>query len=155
MEDRFRFRFWHNEYKKLVPVYQLAWELEEGLCIYHAPIVPNENWTQSNNTNENCVLGMPSNTIIKSKLSDGILEQCIGEVDDNGNPIYENDILRLEDNEGELEEDCFYTSAVGRFGEVDIRGQEYDSAYLDCYYGFNTCEVIGNIHENKELLKND
>lgn len=71
-----------------------------------------------------------------------IVEQSTGSKDKNGKIIYEGDIIRVEDN------NCLITwdndnarYNVGGYGEI---------AYLN----YNEIEVIGNIHENAELVEN-
>ena len=72
---------------------------------------------------------------------DYVLEQCTGLKDKNGKLIYEGDIVLVEDNKCPIEwesENARY-NVVG-YGEI---------AYLN----YNDIEVIGNIHENPELLE--
>ena len=72
--------------------------------------------------------------------------------------IYESDILRVTDEDGES-----YVATVKWFGDeyypaFDLKGvpatRFYDANALSTIFnsGFETCEVIGNIHENTELL---
>lgn len=71
------------------------------------------------------------------------IEFCIGLKDKNDKLIYDKDIIRVEDN------NCLVTwdndnarYNVSGYGEI---------AYLN----YNEIEIIGNIHENPELLENE
>ena len=91
-----------------------------------------------------------------------VVEQYIGLHDKNRQEIYESDILRVtagEDGES-------YIATVKWFGDVDwpafdLEGipvaWNYDANALATIFnsGVETCEVIGNIYENYELLEED
>lgn len=86
---------------------------------------------------------------------DYIVEQCTGLKDKNGRLIYEGDILEVSHPEGEKE-----THAVEWCGDSDYPA--FDLPYLgqqvDCNglsWALAECEVkvVGNIHENPELLE--
>lgn len=71
-----------------------------------------------------------------------IVEQCTGLKDKNGKLIYEGDIILVEDKYKcpiEWEAENARYNVIG-YGEI---------AYLN----YNEIEVIGNIHENPELLE--
>lgn len=79
-----------------------------------------------------------------------IIEQCTSLKDKNGKLIYDGDIVRTSGN---------YQEGVYKIGwnEDDA---EYDLYKGDCFIyqlvnRFNSVEVIGNIHENPELLENE
>lgn len=69
------------------------------------------------------------------------LDQCTGLKDKNGALTYEEDIVQVEGYNYPIRWDN-----DNAYFEVDDYGQ---IAYLN----YNDLEVIGNIHENKELLK--
>ncbi|WP_373758269.1 YopX family protein [Jeotgalibaca porci] len=87
-----------------------------------------------------------------------IVEQYTGLKDNNGREIYEGDIVQVTSEDGE-----FYVAAVKWFGDegypvFDLAGISaawcYESNALATIFegSFETCEVIGNVHENPELL---
>lgn len=75
-----------------------------------------------------------------------ILNQFTGLKDKNGKEIYEGDILKMRDDEENIERIGFVDFGTGSF-------------FINC--GFITCycwmdyetEIIGNIYENKNLLE--
>lgn len=87
------------------------------------------------------------------------LMQYTGLHDKNGREIYENDILKVTSEDGES-----YVAVVKWFGDegypaFDLAGipaaWSYESNALATIFesGVETCEVIGNIFENPELLE--
>lgn len=78
-------------------------------------------------------------------LDNGIVEEYTNCKDKNGQEIYEGDIVKST-NKGEL-------AVIVRLptGEFATHLIERDEEYT-LYYRSRLCEVIGNIHENPELL---
>ncbi|MFU0844533.1 MAG: YopX domain-containing protein [Lacticaseibacillus casei] len=79
--------------------------------------------------------------------------------DKNGREIYESDILKVTGEDGES-----YVATVKWFGDEDYPAFDLGSIPETSFYGANTlatifqsgvetCEVIGNIFENPELLE--
>lgn len=142
--DRFKFRAYIQKYNKLVDV------IDMGTCqwVWHSNIynTPDgkpvlDDWGS--------VDERFSNIINKTKLSDCILEQCTGLKDKTGNLIYENDIVK---------------DINGHYGYIKWDSQElkyFVCKRLGCVPYWIPCsmvhlyeyEVVGNIHENKDLLE--
>jgi len=75
----------------------------------------------------------------------------INAFDANGKEICEGDILRDTDGCGIYEFMCFLVEEGE--GEYILRINEKEM--LDEYFSWNEFEVIGNIHDNPELLEED
>lgn len=77
-----------------------------------------------------------------------IIEQCTGLKDKNGKLIYENDIVELYDS----------TELVNAVIKWDGNAGCWDIKTTDTIYTFdnlygNEMQIIGNIHENPELME--
>ena len=121
---RFWYRAWHEPTKKLFRVHCFT-----GEHIY-------ENTLDGVGTPTN-----PANT------DDCVLEQCTGLKDKNGKLIYEGDILQVR-----LADGIFY--AVVKFGRGTWIGCFPKWAPTLCLLcNETTPEIVGNIHENPELLE--
>jgi uncharacterized phage protein (TIGR01671 family) len=84
-------------------------------------------------------------------FDDCVLEQCTGLKDKHGRLIYEGDILKFAINDPE--EDYFY-------GEVRYSSENWKYEIVVGKKTFCLCqvleqdiEVIGNVHENPELME--
>lgn len=75
-------------------------------------------------------------------IKDRVIEQYTGLKDFNGVEIYEGDILQDVDNE----------NIVG-YVEYDDAFGEYDCGDNNLYECTRDCQVVGNIHEQPELLE--
>jgi uncharacterized phage protein (TIGR01671 family) len=87
------------------------------------------------------------------------LMQYAGLHDKNGREIYESDILKVTGEDGES-----YVATVKWFGDEDYPAFDLEGIPETWFYGANalttifqegveTCEVIGNIFEDKQLLE--
>ncbi|TKX29492.1 YopX family protein [Campylobacter estrildidarum] len=77
------------------------------------------------------------------------IELWTGFYDKNGKKIYEGDIIRCEYHDG-----CILTYII-IFKYGSFYASEYNSSYIDLIseISLENYEIIGNIHENPELLK--
>lgn len=153
MNDRFRFRVWSIREKEMIYNAEIA---------YDGSNYPTE-WQLGDNNNDGwiCCFGE-----YIDRKKDYKVMQCIGLKDKNGRLIYEGDIIL-----SNLDYGGTYFVIVG-----DVRGYCYDAVAVEEYEQYlksnksdlccrlsatayhiitdhGPCEVIGNIHENPELME--
>lgn len=91
-----------------------------------------------------CLVSVPSKTKFDRHGENIVIEQCTGLQDKDGRHIYEGDVLKLET--GDVI-DVFWND---RFSAFELRAT---GNRLEWYHGLQEIKIIGNIHENSELLK--
>ena len=148
MKDRFRFRVWNIEEKKMIYNAEIAYD---GMNY-------NTDWQLGNNQNDGWVdcFGY----YLDYEPQDYEIMQCTGLKDKNGKLIYEGDIVKdpswwwgncyiyLHRGEcGPCKGDSVMSYILCKNIETPLEGA--------CYNIWNgkEVEVIGNIYENKELLE--
>ena len=90
-----------------------------------------------------------------------ILMQYTGLKDKNGVEIYEGDIIKFIDDYDEFEDRDIYEIGVIQNYDKIYKNESDESSFPNCDYYFSKhledyyseCEVIGNVWENGELLK--
>ena len=136
MQDRFKFRVWHKKRQKMYDV----------LHLHTATWENGGEWVTAKGFN--IITQQDIHIQIESK--DGILMQCTGLKDKNGKLIYEGDIVEIMHYKGEKavvywddEKCCFKLKGkkIAYNALITIRNDYF--------------EVIGNIYDNQELLKED
>jgi len=91
-----------------------------------------------------------------SESNGGIIEQFTGLKDSKGKDIYEGDIVRQFHSYIEIESKNWVGQVRWSVSQQGFGYYPSFSLYINEYISFNLkvdCEVIGNIHENPELLK--
>lgn len=74
--------------------------------------------------------------------------QCVGMTDRNCRKIFEGDIIENHDFNAE---DGGYGVVEYNDGAFEINGNDISSTFHENYWG-KECEVIGNVHDDPELL---
>ena len=143
MKDRFRFRAWDKKNKRMLYNIQDAYD---GGCVED----------EKGNDVENCYVDCFSSFFPyddNDKKEDFIVEQCTGLKDKNGRLIYENDIVKITGDIMTIDPRYDNKLYVVNYNDLsfgfDMVGEEKGTLYGECW----DYEVVGNIHENPELLE--
>lgn len=146
MNDRFRFRAYNKELRKMYEV--------DNICPYE------DNHTKGG---EVFLKGIQYNSFYFPEEVE--IMQCTGLKDKNGKLIYEGDIVKyaefdwtdfsFKDWETEIAQVVWGNIYDNYYPAFDLKDTDFDGTNAFAYL-FNegwTVEVIGNIYENKELLQ--
>ena len=142
MQDRLKFRFFDVGNKKMYDV--------KNICFVGEPIVT-----------------VDYKPVIKKQIYKGYLIQCTGLKDKNGKLIYEGDILDLYVSTKKLyryqvkfEIGSFMLVSQDEIFDFKNVWNDYVYPLSQLYYEYQNeenyideCEIIGNIYENPELIK--
>lgn len=81
---------------------------------------------------------------IKNNEGFDVIEQCTGLKDKNGKLIYENDLIKIDDDVAVIKWSDYYARFMLESSEDNF---DFETTYAE------ECEIIGNIHENADLLE--
>lgn len=146
MQDRFKFRIFDKEQKKIVTTPR-----HFNFGIVNGTVVLLESCPT--------VAGFYNKRIAK-EYDDVILMQCTGLKDKNNKLIYEGDIVSVKvETQDFFGEDEYYSKnykgeIIFEKGEIAIDVIDTTKHPISLYYHAKDCEIIGNIYENPELLEN-
>lgn len=119
MNDRFKFRFYAVNYKTYVDA-----TIGSFIGSDMIPIWKNGNF------------------LTMEKTTDVIPEQCTGLKDKNGKLIYENDLIKIDDDVAVIKWSDYYARFMLESSEDNF---DFETTYAE------ECEIVGNIHtENEE-----
>jgi uncharacterized phage protein (TIGR01671 family) len=141
--------------------------MREHMGLYRGKRLDNGEWVRGYlvrsyyKTNDTCI-GCPIELAVISVDPDTV-DECTGLTDKNGKLIFEGDIFHLEDELVTVvifKDGCFRLETYGLCGTYTESGYDacgggwgiVDCEYVDWYY-VHDMEIIGNIHDNPELLK--
>jgi uncharacterized phage protein (TIGR01671 family) len=79
------------------------------------------------------------------------VNQYTGLKDKNGKEIYEGDVLEYRDGTDYAHFKIYWNEKDARFYDTRIEDGDSQTGY-DGFNFFTDCKIIGNIHENPELL---
>ena len=141
MNDRFKVRIWDKSFRKML--------YNNLILCYKNKITA---YDYLDNTHK---AYLPQDHIV--------IEQCTGKKDKNGTLIYEGDIVKSFVTDYLGKDYCligYIVWDIDRWQIKDVTGPVFFDLYdavcdKDTGHDKNTIEVIGNIHENKELLKGE
>ena len=144
-KDRFRFRAWDKKNKKMLYNIQEAYD---GGCVED----------EKGNEVEDCYADCFSSFFPyddNDKNEEFIVEQCTGLKDKNGRLIYENDVVKITGDVMTMPlkyMDCLFKVIWADIGFCFEMLNENDGlGFCECW----EYEVVGNLHENPELLEDN
>ena len=141
-KDRFRFRAWDKKNKRML------YNIQEA---YDGGFVEDEKGNEVTDCYADCFsYFFPYDD---DKNEEFIVEQCTGLKDKNGRLIYENDVVKITGDVMTMPlkyMDCLFKVIWADIGFCFKMLNENDGlGFCECW----EYEVVGNIHENPELLE--
>ena len=93
--------------------------------------------------------------VIMKEVYPETVGQFTGLTDKNGKKIFEGDIVRYQPEYWcePLQSVVGYCADKWNYPAFDLKDHDYEANGLQCAHEEGGCEVIGNIHDNPELLE--
>lgn len=139
MNDRFKFRVWNEKHRKYIQdnEYPIGGDYSLSMTQYgYVEVIGLGDYQDYSDDIHSW--GVVKN--LEDYIGDCVVEQCTGLKDKNGKLIYEGDIVKKGDTIAEVfcDDGCY---------AIRTRDNRV------CWLWNNLYEVIGNIHENADLLE--
>lgn len=134
MQDRYKFKIWDKTEKKFLPLYSKTENTDSWISIDNTGVY----LVERDNARDVA--------FFTDITEDVIILQCTGLKDKNGKEIYEGNICEYNfEDIGKQRAIIIFNNKLAGFIAKPITNFQYTE--------LNNCEVIGNIYENSELLK--
>lgn len=149
MQDRFKFRMWNK----------LSNEMKDVISINYNPDFPECSTVVAETNSFDKVKTHTMPITCANSFNNIILMQCTGLKDKNGELIYEGDIVSVKvEIQNFFGDDEYYSEnykgeIIFEKGEIVIDVIDTTKHPISLYYHAKDCEVIGNVYETSELLK--
>jgi uncharacterized phage protein (TIGR01671 family) len=151
MSREIKFRIWDKKHKEFIVKDDLALTGEGEVCLWEDLEAADDSDEDSQGSGWIDIVYHQKET---EPAENYIIQQFTGLTDKNGVEIYEGDIVKYRKKNRKVSIGEFWDGVDDRVGmfiqDPQIQHRNFGTNKLS---SFSSCEVIGNIHANPELLK--